>query len=363
MAVTSPSQTSADEARVRRRDKAASITVAICTRNRPDQLRRALGSVLAQVPAPADVLVVDNEPSDDRTEILLRREFPGVRYVREDVPGLDFARNRALRSSASDVVAFLDDDAVAEPGWLAAVLGVFHDFPTAGVCTGRILPLEVGTDAQRMFEANGGLFASSPVLRTLPDEQLRRWSRMIPNVARAIGMGSGCNLAVRRPLALELGGFDEALDLGEALPGGGDNEMVWRMLEADARVVYQPAAAVRHEHRRDDDAVVSQILGHQKAAIAVVTKAVRHSHGLRRLPVLAFLAWRLVKPGVRLVRRAAGRDPLPAPLLLRIWLECVRGLGAYSAARATAVERKIRARDAGSGAQGTQHHFVTHSGT
>jgi hypothetical protein len=109
--------------------------------------------------------------------------------------------------------------------------------------------------------------------------------------------------------------------------------------------------------------VVRQILGHQRAAMAVVMKAVRHTGGMRRIPVLAFLAWRLVKPGVRLVRRAARRDPLPASLLMKIWLECIRGLGAYSAASATAVERKARTADTSSGATGAERTPVTYQGT
>jgi len=316
-----------------------SITVAICTRNRPDELGRALHSVQEQTLPPTDILVVDNAPGDDSTETRLRREFPDVRYVREPIQGLDFARNQALRSSAADVVAFLDDDAVADPAWLQAIHAVFDASPETGVCTGRILPLDLSTAAQRLFEANGGLFASSPSRRTLPGHPagLRR---LIPTVALALGAGSGCNLAVRRTLALELGGFDEALDLGAALPGGGDNEMVWRMLEGGALVEYEPTAVVRHEHRRGHEAVIRQILGHQRAAVAVVAKAAWHTRGVRRLPVVAFLGWRLLKPGVRVVRGAVGHDPLPPRVLFRMWVECVRGLWAYPTARAIALRRR-----------------------
>ncbi|MEP7176632.1 MAG: glycosyltransferase, partial [Gemmatimonadales bacterium] len=70
---------------------------------------------MAQRPAVAEILVVDNAPPDDATQDLVAR-YPSVRYVREPIQGLDFARNRALASASGEVVAFLDDDAVAEPG-------------------------------------------------------------------------------------------------------------------------------------------------------------------------------------------------------------------------------------------------------
>jgi hypothetical protein len=79
---------------------APSITVAICTRNRPELLRRLLGSLLPQLAAPHDLLVIDNAPSNSTTRDLVRSEFPAAVYVVEHAQGLDFARNRALRKAA-----------------------------------------------------------------------------------------------------------------------------------------------------------------------------------------------------------------------------------------------------------------------
>ncbi len=314
---------------------AADICAVICTRDRVKHLRRARRSLVEQAVPPAEILVVDNAPRTDCTRVLVREEFPSVRSVRELVLGLDFARNRALREAQSEIVAFLDDDAVADRGWVESIQKAFLEHPRAGLCTGRIDALSLETEAQRVFEANGGLMAHGNERLRLPADAHRQvwWWRYAPSIAWAVSLGSGCNLAVRRTFAIQIGGFDEALDLGPALPGGGDNDMVWRMLEAGAEVVYEPAARVRHEHRQELAAVFDQIVGHQRALSALVSKAAVRSRGARRLPVLALLCWRLVKPGVRLLRRAAGRDPLPVAVLLRVWWHCWRGLGAYPAAR------------------------------
>jgi O-antigen biosynthesis protein len=88
-------------------------TAAICTRHRTVQLRRALASLGAQSEAPLEVLVIDNAPDSDETQRVVECEFPSVRCVREPRQGLDFARNRALTEARGEIVAFLDDDAVA----------------------------------------------------------------------------------------------------------------------------------------------------------------------------------------------------------------------------------------------------------
>ena len=319
---------------------ASGVTVAICTRDRPALLRRALHSLVAQAAPPDEILVVDNGSPAGAVRAVVE-EFRGVRYVTEPVPGLDFARNRALSAATHDVVAFLDDDAIADRGWVRGMRALFAEHPGAAAGTGRIAPLALETEAQRLFEANGGLFADHETRVRLPADAARPLrGRRVPLIAWAVSVGSGANLAVRRSAALAVGGFDEALDLGAVLPGGGDNDMVWRLLQAGHEVVYEPRAIVRHEHRRERDAAMQQIVGHQRALIALLTKAVVHTRGVGRMPVIGFLLWRLAKPGVRLARRAVGRDPLPASVLLRMWLACAGALVAYPHARRVAGQRR-----------------------
>jgi GT2 family glycosyltransferase len=318
---------------------AVDICAAICTRDRPALLRRALGALLAQTAPPAEVLVVDNAPQDQTTQTLVRAEFPTVRYVMEPVPGLDFARNRALAATKSDIVAFVDDDAVADAAWCRTLHKVFAENPSVAACIGRIDPLMLETEAQRLFEANGGFARGDRPIRLPQDAARPLYGRRAPLIAWVVHIGIGCNMTVRRQAALAVGGFDIALDLGAALPGGGDLDMLWRLLEAEYEVLYDPVALVWHEHRRQLDKVSDQIVGHQRAMVTVLTKAVTRPKSVQRFRVLAYLCWRLIKPGVRLLRRAVRRDPLPAALLLRMWWQCWLGLGTYPAAWHLAVRR------------------------
>jgi GT2 family glycosyltransferase len=304
-------------------------------------LRRALDSLLGQSVPPAEILVVDNAPASGEVRALVSAGYPSVRYLAEPIPGLDFARNTALRAARHDVLALLDDDAVAGPGWAAALLRAFQTDPRVAVCTGRVEALGLGTPGERLFEANGG-FSRGHERIVLPDHADRPLhGRHAPLIAWAISVGSGCSYGVRREVALALGGFDEALDLGAPLPGGGDHDLLWRALRAGHAVVYEPGALAWHEHRAEADAACEQIIGHQRAVVAFLAKHVVADGGAR--PALAgYTGWRLAKPGVRLVRRALGRDPLPAPVLLRMWWHCWLGLVAYPRARRLARRRRER---------------------
>jgi len=95
---------------------------AVCTRDRPEDLANCLAALERTLWDPAqEIVVVDSCSASDATRDVVAR-FPRARYVREDRPGLDIARNRALRESRSEIVAFTDDDAVAEPDWLRVPL-------------------------------------------------------------------------------------------------------------------------------------------------------------------------------------------------------------------------------------------------
>jgi predicted nucleotidyltransferase len=133
----------------------ATISVVVTTRNRCDKLARCLFSLAHQERYPDELLVVDNGSTDDTVRAVARfqADFP-VRLVPEPVVGVAAARNRGLREARGEMVAFIDDDAVAESGWLAAVEEAFLRDERIGIVGGSILNLDTGaTDAvSRFFE-------------------------------------------------------------------------------------------------------------------------------------------------------------------------------------------------------------------
>ena len=112
-------------------------TVVICTHNRATVVRAAIERALGEArQAGGEVLVVDNASTDDTPALLaaLAHDAPDLRVVQEERLGLSAARNRGLSEAHGDVVAYLDDDAVPRPGWLAALLAPYAN-PGVG-CVG-----------------------------------------------------------------------------------------------------------------------------------------------------------------------------------------------------------------------------------
>ena len=224
------------------------VTVAVCTRNRTDDLALCLDAIMAMRTPAAEVLVVDNAPSDDSTERLVRDTYPDVRYVREPRPGLDWARNRAIAEAQSEIIAFTDDDVIVDRDWVGAMAELFADAPHVHVVTGLVVPYELESEAQQDFESYGGFGRGLA----------RAWH--VAGAHHGAGrFGTGANMAFRRALFDRIGGFDPALDVGTAADGGGDLEMYFRVLQEGYMLVFEPRAVVRHRHRRDPERLRKQM--------------------------------------------------------------------------------------------------------
>ncbi|MGF1482218.1 MAG: glycosyltransferase [Cyanophyceae cyanobacterium] len=229
------------------------VTVAVCTRDRSSDLALCLES-LEQLDYPhLDILVVDNAPTNDATKKLVPN-FPAVRYVCEPRPGLNWARNRAILEAKGDIIAYTDDDVVVDPGWVKALAQIFAENPEVMAVTGLVVPYELETEAQVLFEKYGGFGRGFE----------RQWYRVgrgqMPWQLLGTGQfGTGANMAYRRCVFTEIGVFDPALDVGTVTNGCGDLEMFLRVLKGGHTLVYEPRAVIRHRHRREYTRLRSQI--------------------------------------------------------------------------------------------------------
>lgn len=252
-------------------------TVVICTRDRTDDLRRCLEGLRNLVCTPS-ILVVDNAPSSDSSRELVR-QFPTVQYVREEMPGLDVARNRAIRETESEVIAFIDDDAVPDPMWLEALLMGFSD-PTILAVGGLTLALELEAPAQIAFQREGGFSRGfSP----------RVFDALSTNPFDAWQAAAGVNLAIRRSAVEAIGYFDEALDAGTLSCAGGDTDYCRRILKAGYKIGYRPQAINWHRHRRSMAELQQQIFGYECAFFAILTKALFFEKDMKAL--VRALSW------------------------------------------------------------------------
>lgn len=226
-------------------NRAKSVTVAVCTRNRALSLERAVRSVLEELATSrwaSDpqfcLLVVDNGSTDGTAECvrLLRQGEPRIRYVLEPTTGIAVARNRALAALETDVVVFIDDDETVCPGFIEAHVDTYEQQP-ACVAVGGAMDLYFETGAPRWV---------SPALMYLYS------SYAVPEgTYRPLEMGEnppyGGNLSLLAVAARECGGFDPAFGrVGKSLVSGEETVLLEALRSAGHEIWLTGAARIRH---------------------------------------------------------------------------------------------------------------------
>jgi glycosyltransferase involved in cell wall biosynthesis len=169
------------------------ITAVIPTYNRAELAARAIESVLAQSAPPLELVVVD-DGSSDHTASVVERYGSRVRYVRQENAGLYAARNTGVRHSGGDWIAFLDDDDVWKPDFLARMGGAID--ATAGAAFVYFTDLERAGESQTLWEAGGFAFNEPFEIRTDASDWFMR--RFQPTAIQAI--------VIRRDAYWQVGG-------------------------------------------------------------------------------------------------------------------------------------------------------------
>ncbi|HEX8522426.1 MAG TPA: glycosyltransferase [Tepidisphaeraceae bacterium] len=243
------------------------ISVVVCTREHPDQLQRQLRS-LAKLDYPNfEILVVDNAPRTTRTRAVCDK-FPSVRYTLEPRKGLDYARNAGWQAATKEIVAYTDDDATVDPHWLSALADNYREADVECV-TGCTFPMELETEAQELFEKYGGMQRGFARRKYRPGT----WNDFFPLGSGRFG--AGVNLSLRRSTLQRLGGFDPALDCGSIARGGGDLDIMARVITTGGSLIYEPRALVWHQHRVTMDALRQQMFDYGWGFVSYVIKQSR----------------------------------------------------------------------------------------
>lgn len=247
------------------------IAVIVATCNRPDDLDACLRSLLRQTHPAASIVVVDDAPGGaDTPAVVARAATHGrVRYVECDRRGLAAAHNRGLEFVDAALVAFTDDDVVADPRWLERVVDTFRGDDQIGCVTGMILPWELRTPVQVMLEGYAG-YSKGTAPRVYDLAENRPEDPLFPFATGKLG--SGANMSFRRSALREMGGFDPALGAGTRARAGDDLYAFLEVILNGHRLAYQPGAIVRHRHADNMDAFERQVYGYGVGLTAYLTK-------------------------------------------------------------------------------------------
>jgi glycosyltransferase involved in cell wall biosynthesis len=217
------------------------VTVAICTFNRAESLRRTLDSLTAlQVPDDLtwEIVIVHN--CTDHTDEVIGEYLDRlpVRKELETQTGLSNARNQAIDTAKGEYIVWTDDDVIVDPGWLSAYVGAFRRWPEAAVFGGRIKPRYEPPVTRWVAEAET-LLEGPFAIRNFGN-------RVQPLSIAGYRIPFGANFAIR---AKEQRAFRYDPNLGAApnRPRSGDEtDVITRLLESGATGYWIPEAMVDH---------------------------------------------------------------------------------------------------------------------
>ncbi|MGF1566944.1 MAG: glycosyltransferase family 2 protein [Nodosilinea sp.] len=215
------------------------MSAIICTHNRAHYLGAAIDSLRAQVYPAYEIIVVDNA-STDATKAVLEARLPddSITYVYEGSLGLSAARNRGATVARGEILAYLDDDAEADPNWLAALAAAFALYPHATIAGGHvslIWPPGVTSPPRWLsptLSESLGIYDLGQQIQQITDPQ--RTPR-------------GLNYAIKKSFWETTGGFDLQLGrVGKNLLSNEELHMTQQALSAGFAVLFVPQAQAGH---------------------------------------------------------------------------------------------------------------------
>ena len=220
------------------------LTVCVCTHNRPGYVRDCLNGLRHQT-AERDlfaVLIVDSGSTGTVPYELedLARQQPNTRLIRLDQPGVSLARNAGARAAKTRYVAYIDDDAIPDPTWVASILSALAESnPAPAVIGGRILPRwEAPLPAWWPRSLRG-------VLSIIEHEGRGEYrTAALPGGLEPYA----ANMIVDTEVMLRFGGFRAGLGRhGTALLSDEEVQLAWRLQDAGYVVRYDSRIVVHHQ--------------------------------------------------------------------------------------------------------------------
>lgn len=280
----------------------SSLSVLICTYDRPDMLAAALGALInCTIEKPDQVVVVNggSEGADQIVQHYTGRSDIDLKLVKTINRNLAASRNVGLAHCTGDIVAMTDDDAEVYPDWVTQMKRIHAEHPEAGAVGGAVLGAE----------SHQSLLSRIADIEVFPSPAVPGYTRTLP----------GVNISYKRQVVQMVGLQDETLFRGE------DVDFNWRVKRLGYEIYYSPDIRVVHHHRRSMKGLVRQFYMYGRAYYLVRQKwpemYCAYPHGIRRprdfFKLAYFLGSAAFLPLVSALRMSTVSDRLCAvPVLM-----------------------------------------------
>lgn len=244
------------------------VSIVICCYNSSERLPSTLAHIVCQTISQTinwEVILVDNA-STDFTSDVARAHWPEdapvpLRVVRENEPGLSYARRRGFREARYEYVSFIDDDNWISPNWVTGVFHMMEEHPEVGACGGR----------------------TTPVFETDPPESFKQFQRPLAigeqfgkegDVTDTRGWLWGAGLTIRHSAwnQIEQMGWQSLLvgRKGSQLSSGEDNEICYWLRMLGWRLYYSPDLQLQHyipQYRTDWNYILRLVRSNGRTAL------------------------------------------------------------------------------------------------
>jgi glycosyltransferase involved in cell wall biosynthesis len=221
------------------------ISVIVCTRNRAHRLEQTLKSLqvmAAPVDLPWELIIVDNNSSDNTKEVIdgfTKESNVNIKSVVERHQGLAHARNMGVYKSSGNILAFTDDDCIVDRHWITSILKEFQSGELISGIGGRV---ELYDTMDRRVS-----------IRVCKEKTV------FDSVDRIFNLIIGCNMAFARSVFDKVGMFDTDFGAGTRLAAAEDSDFLYRAYKEGLKIIYSPDVLVYHNHGRKSDEQIREL--------------------------------------------------------------------------------------------------------
>jgi glycosyltransferase involved in cell wall biosynthesis len=258
------------------------VTAIVCTRNRPEPVARAVGSLLRPGSEPLELIVVDQSDGPETRQALDGFVHDSrFRYHRSQMRGKGAALNEGIRLSHGDIIVCTDDDCEAPAGWVLGMARALESQSTAVVAFCSVVPVP--------YDVNLGYVPAYEFKKN-------RLLRSVSAICRGLGIGAG--MALRRDFALAMGGFDETFGPGARFPSADDWDIALRALLSGKHVYETSEMSILHDGFRTFEEGRRHAQRDWIALGAVCAKPLRAGHPEALIVLIWLLSTKAIWPPI-----------------------------------------------------------------